>query len=40
MRERIGYMRELVRQRIGRIYPRGEVAVYGYKVETETKEGR
>ncbi len=40
MRERIGYLREIERERIGRIYPRGEVKPYGYKVEVKVGEGR
>ena len=38
LRERIGYMRELVKCRIGRIYPKGEVEGHGYKAEVKVKE--
>jgi len=39
-KERVGYLRELVRARIGRIYPRGEVKGHGYKAEVEAEEGK
>ena len=38
-KERIGYLREVVRARIGRIYPRDEVKGHGYKAEVKAKEG-
>lgn len=38
MKERIGYIRELVKARIGRIYPTDEVVVHGYKVKAKVKE--
>ncbi len=38
MREKIGYIRELARCRIGRIYPKGEVREHGYKAEVKVKE--
>lgn len=31
-------MREIVKCRIGRIYPKGEVVKYGYKVKAEVGE--
>jgi len=34
-RERIGYLRELVRARIGRMRPRDEAEGYGHKAEAE-----
>jgi len=40
LKERIGYIREVSRDRIGRIYPKDEVSVYGYKSEVEAKERR
>lgn len=39
MRERIGYIRELVRHRIGRIYPKNEVVKHGHKAKAEAGEG-
>ena len=36
--ERIGYLREAVARRIGRIYPAGEVRPRGPEVEAEAKE--
>lgn len=38
MKERIGYIRELTKSRIGRIYPKGEVRSYGYKAKAKTEE--
>jgi len=40
IRERIGYIREVSRDRIGRIYPKDEVPIYSYKSEAEAKESR
>lgn len=39
LKERIGYIREVVKVKIGRIYPKDEVLKHGYKVEIEAKEG-
>jgi len=36
--ERIGYLKEVVVERIGRIYPISEVKRYGYK--TDDKAGK
>jgi len=36
--ERIGYLREIVLQRIGRIYPVDEVKPRGFKVEAEARK--
>ncbi len=38
LREKIGYMREIIRERIGRIRPKDEVTGYGYKVKVKDKE--
>jgi len=38
--EKIGYLREVVVERVGRIYPVGEVKRDGYKVEDKAVKGR
>ncbi len=35
---RIGYLKEVRVEKIGRIYPVGEVSLRGYKVETKAEE--
>ena len=37
-REMIGYLRELVRERIGRIYPKDEVKIDSYKGKDKARE--
>ncbi|ADM27441.1 hypothetical protein Igag_0607 [Ignisphaera aggregans DSM 17230] len=37
LKERIGYIHEVSRDRIGRIYPKDEVSVYNYKSEAKKK---
>lgn len=34
--DKIGYLREIVKERIGRIYPKGEIR--GYKAKVEVKK--
>ncbi|MEZ0290285.1 MAG: hypothetical protein ABWJ42_04270 [Sulfolobales archaeon] len=40
VKERIGYIREISRERIGRIYPRDEAGPRGYKTKAETETRR
>ncbi|MET1160509.1 MAG: hypothetical protein ABWW65_06060 [Thermoprotei archaeon] len=38
MREKIGRIREVSREKIGRIYPKDEAMEYGYKVKAEAEK--